>query len=67
MALGAAVVVVLSAIPVIGPWVKFVVILLGLGAVLLVWWSARRPSPPPPVSFPAATPPPPAPTAPTAT
>ena len=31
MALGAAVVVVLSAIPVIGPWVKFVVILLGLG------------------------------------
>ena len=32
--LAATVVVVLSVIPVIGPWVKFVVIVLGLGAVL---------------------------------
>jgi hypothetical protein len=41
------VVVVLSAIPVIGPWVKLIVILLGLGAVLLTAWSARRPAPSP--------------------
>ena len=40
LALGAAVVVVLSALPVVGPWVKFVVILLGLGAVVMAW---RRP------------------------
>ena len=47
MAVGAAVVVVLSLIPVIGPWVKFVVIVLGLGAVLLAWWGSRRSAPPP--------------------
>ena len=47
MALGAAVVVVLSLIPLIGPWIKFVVIVLGLGAVLLAWYSARRSAPPP--------------------
>jgi hypothetical protein len=46
LAVGAAVVVVLSAIPVIGPWVKLVVIVLGLGAVLLTLWTARRPAPP---------------------
>ena len=49
MALGAAVVVVLSLIPVIGPWVKLVVIVLGLGAVLLAWWSSRRSATPAPV------------------
>jgi len=47
MAVGAAVVVLLSLIPVIGPWVKLVVIVLGLGAVLLAWWSARSAAPPP--------------------
>jgi cytoskeletal protein CcmA (bactofilin family) len=47
LAAGAAVVVVLSAIPVIGPWVKLVVILLGLGAVLVTAWTARRPATPP--------------------
>ena len=47
LAVGAAVVVVLSVIPVIGPWVKFVVIVLGLGAVLLTLWAGRRPAPPP--------------------
>jgi len=47
MAVGAAVVVLLSLIPVIGPWVKLVVIVLGLGAVLLAWWSARSSAPPP--------------------
>jgi cytoskeletal protein CcmA (bactofilin family) len=65
LALGAAAVVLLSSIPVIGPWVKLVVIVLGLGAVLLVWWSARRPAPPPPVSF--AAPIPTTPTTPTTT
>ena len=47
MAVGAAVVVLLSLIPVIGPWIKFVVIVLGLGAVLLAWYGGRRSAPPP--------------------
>ena len=34
LAAGAAVVVLLSSLPIVGPWVKLVVILLGLGAVL---------------------------------
>ena len=41
LAAGAAVVVILSSLPVVGPWVKLVVILLGLGAVLL-WIRGRR-------------------------
>jgi len=40
LAVGAAVVVVLSSLPIVGPWVKLAVILLGLGAVLIAW---RRP------------------------
>jgi cytoskeletal protein CcmA (bactofilin family) len=40
LALGAAVVVLLSSLPIVGPWVKLVVILLGLGAFLMAW---RRP------------------------
>jgi cytoskeletal protein CcmA (bactofilin family) len=59
MAVGAAVVVLLSVIPVIGPWVKFVVIVLGLGAVLLAWWTSRRPTPAQPVFVPPAAPAPP--------
>jgi hypothetical protein len=47
LAVGAAVVVVLSAIPVIGPWVKLVVIVLGLGALLLTLWVRRRAAPSP--------------------
>jgi hypothetical protein len=39
--LGVAVVVALSAIPVIGGFVKFIVVLLGLGAIVLAIW--RRP------------------------
>jgi hypothetical protein len=39
---GAAVVVLLSSLPVVGPWVKFVVILLGLGAVFLWLRDWRR-------------------------
>jgi cytoskeletal protein CcmA (bactofilin family) len=40
LALGAAAVVLLSSLPIVGPWVKLVVSLLGLGAVLIAW---RRP------------------------
>ena len=35
LAVGAAVVVLVSSLPVVGPWVKLVVVLLGLGAVLI--------------------------------
>ncbi len=45
LALGAAVVIALSSLPVIGPWVKFAVILLGLGAVLMAWMGTRRTEP----------------------
>jgi cytoskeletal protein CcmA (bactofilin family) len=41
LAVGAAVVVILSSVPIIGPWVKLIVILVGLGAVLL-WIRGRR-------------------------
>jgi cytoskeletal protein CcmA (bactofilin family) len=41
LAVGAAVVVLVSSLPIVGPWVKLVVILLGLGAVLL-WVRTRR-------------------------
>lgn len=41
LAAGAAVVVLLSSLPVVGPWVKLVVILLGLGAVLIAWRPRR--------------------------
>jgi len=42
---GAAVVVLLSSLPVVGPWVKLVVILLGLGAALTTWMRRRRTDP----------------------
>ncbi len=42
LAAGAAVVVILSSLPVVGPWVKLVVILLGLGAVLTAWMRRRQ-------------------------
>jgi cytoskeletal protein CcmA (bactofilin family) len=42
LAVGAAVVVLLSSLPIVGPWVKLVVILLGLGAVLIAWMRPRR-------------------------
>ena len=42
LAVGAAVVVLLSSLPIVGPWVKLVVILLGLGAVLIAWRRPRR-------------------------
>jgi hypothetical protein len=42
LAAGAAVVVLLSSLPIVGPWVKLVVILLGLGAVLIASMRPRR-------------------------
>jgi cytoskeletal protein CcmA (bactofilin family) len=44
LAAGAAVVVVASSLPIVGPWIKLVVILLGLGAFLL-WMRSRRTDP----------------------
>lgn len=42
LAVGAAVVVLLSSLPIVGPWVKLVVILLGLGAALMASMRLRR-------------------------
>ena len=41
LAVGAAVVVLVSSLPVLGPWVKLVVALLGLGAVVIALWRSR--------------------------
>jgi hypothetical protein len=61
LAAGAAVVVLASSLPVLGPWVKLVVILLGLGAVLIALMRSRQsaaPSAPPVTAAPPPTPPP---------
>jgi cytoskeletal protein CcmA (bactofilin family) len=60
LAVGAAVVVLLSSLPIVGPWVKLVVILLGLGAALIAWMRPRRAETGAPGGWvpPAATPPP---------
>ena len=42
LAAGAAVVVVVTSVPLIGPWVKLVVVLLGLGALAMVAWATWR-------------------------
>jgi cytoskeletal protein CcmA (bactofilin family) len=65
LAVGAAVVVLVSSLPVLGPWVKLVVVLLGLGAVVIAVWRSRAPSrpgeplvtstPPPPTQAPTPT------------
>jgi cytoskeletal protein CcmA (bactofilin family) len=39
---GAAIVAVLASLPVVGPVIKLVAVLLGLGAIAAAWWSARR-------------------------
>jgi hypothetical protein len=44
LAAGAAVVVLLSSLPIVGPWVKVVVVLLGLGALLMAWRRPRGPN-----------------------
>ena len=64
LAAGAAVVVIVTSVPLIGPWIKLAVVLLGLGALAMVAWASwrgRRGVPPsaaplPPLSPLAATP-----------
>jgi cytoskeletal protein CcmA (bactofilin family) len=41
LAAGAAVVVILSSLPIVGPWIKLVVVVFGLGAILLAWRGPR--------------------------
>ena len=57
LAAGAAVIVILSSLPIVGPWVKLVVILLGLGA-FFAWIRTRRTDTAVPVEWvqPSATP-----------
>lgn len=45
LAVGAGVVVLGSSLPVIGPWIKVLVVILGLGALLGELWARRRPAP----------------------
>lgn len=61
LAAGAAVVVILTSLPIIGGWLKLLVVLLGLGTMLLVawgWWQGRgtraRISAAPPAEVPEA-------------
>jgi len=42
LALGSAIVVVVTSLPVIGPWAEVVVIVVGLGGLLLAGWTAWR-------------------------
>ena len=58
LALGVLVVVVLTSLPAVGGWFGFVIVLLGLGAIVVALGSARRRTPPAPAPPPA---PPPAP------
>jgi hypothetical protein len=42
--IGAAIVVILTSLPILGPWLKLVVVLVGVGALLVAWrWGDRRP------------------------
>jgi hypothetical protein len=45
LAAGAAVVVLVTSIPIVGGWVKLAVILFGLGAFAVAWWHAWRSRP----------------------
>ncbi|MGO9179361.1 MAG: hypothetical protein ACLQHS_08820 [Candidatus Limnocylindrales bacterium] len=56
LALGSAVVVLVTSLPLIGPWAEVVVIVVGLGGLLLAGWAAWRsrhggPTPPVPVTW----------------
>jgi cytoskeletal protein CcmA (bactofilin family) len=53
LAIGVAIVVVLTSLPIIGSWLKVVVVLLGLGAIWLAW---RRSRPTTPVGMPPEPP-----------
>jgi cytoskeletal protein CcmA (bactofilin family) len=44
LAVGAGVVVLATALPIVGPWIKFLVVILGLGALLAALWARRRPT-----------------------
>jgi hypothetical protein len=56
LALGSAVVVLVTSLPLIGPWAEVVVVVVGLGGLLLAGWTAWRsrhggPIPPVPVTW----------------
>jgi len=53
LAIGVAIVVVLTSLPIVGSWLKVVVVLLGLGAIWLTW---RRSRPMAPVGMPPEPP-----------
>ncbi len=42
LAIGAAIVVLVTSLPVVGPWIKVVVALVALGAVTVALWESRR-------------------------
>ena len=59
LAVGVAIVVVLSSLPIVGPWIKLVVVLLGLGSLWLAWRGSRSTAPgelPPEVPPPSPAP-----------
>jgi hypothetical protein len=45
LAVGVAIVVVLTSLPIVGPWLKIVVVLVGLGALWLAWRRSREATP----------------------
>jgi cytoskeletal protein CcmA (bactofilin family) len=45
LAVGVAIVVVVTSLPILGPWVKLVVVLLGLGSLWLAWRRSRATAP----------------------
>jgi cytoskeletal protein CcmA (bactofilin family) len=55
LVLGLLVIVILMSLPVVGGWVGFLVLLLGLGAAILLAWSWRRRTPGQPAAEPAAS------------
>jgi hypothetical protein len=55
LVLGLLVVVILTSLPVVGGWLGFLVLLLGLGAAIRLAWSRRRRSPGPVAVGPAAS------------
>jgi cytoskeletal protein CcmA (bactofilin family) len=66
LVVGAAIVVIVTSLPIIGPWLKALVIVLGFGALFLArreWGPSRRQPSTAPIAPPPAPPAPPAPTA----
>ena len=56
LAIGVAIIVVLTALPIVGAWVKLVVALLGLGALMLTWRRSRAVPPAATATAPPVTP-----------